>query len=89
MCCWAITLQSYNFTVKHNLGKLHVVPDTLSLLHAFERHHVMAEFKLPPICINVPYDLALQTAVPPDHIKYLQRDLVTFNWWAAIANNLT
>ena len=58
------TIQSYDFRVKHEPGKLHVVPDTLSRLFAFERHHEMAKFKLAPICINVPDDPALQTAVP-------------------------
>ena len=29
---WAIALQSFDFTVEHKPGKLHVVPDTLSRL---------------------------------------------------------
>ena len=29
---WAIALQSFDFTVEHKPGKLHVVPDTLSPL---------------------------------------------------------
>ena len=29
VCRWAIALQSYDFTVKHKPGRLHVVPDTL------------------------------------------------------------
>ena len=70
------TIQSYDFRVKHEPGKLHVVPDTLSRLFAFERHHEMAKFKLAPICINVPDDPALQTAVLPGHIKYPQKNLM-------------
>ena len=34
---WAIALQSYDFTVVHKPGKLHVIPDTLSQLFAFEK----------------------------------------------------
>ncbi|CAB1103188.1 unnamed protein product [Ectocarpus sp. CCAP 1310/34] len=32
---WAIALQSFDFTVKHKPGKLHVVPDTSSRLFVF------------------------------------------------------
>ena len=33
---WAIALQSFDFTVRHKPGRLHVVPDTLSRLFAFD-----------------------------------------------------
>ena len=60
---WAIALQSYDFTVRHKPGKLHVVPDTLSRLFAFEQQEEMTEPKLAPICRNVPEDPALRTGV--------------------------
>ena len=63
LCRWAISLQSYDFTVKYKPGKLHIVPDTLPRLFAFERHDEMT-FKLVSTCRNIPDDPALQTAVP-------------------------
>ena len=61
---WAIALQSYDFTVKHKPGKLHVLPDTLSRLFAFEQQEEITEPKLVPICRNVPEDPALRTGIP-------------------------
>ena len=63
----AIALQSYDFTVVHKPGKLHVNPDTLSRLFAFEKQQE-TEIKpiLTPICRNVPDDPALQ-AHKPNH----------------------
>ena len=34
---WAIALQTYDFTVDHKPGKLHIIPDTLSRLFNFKR----------------------------------------------------
>ena len=59
---WATALQSYDFTVKHKPGKLHVVPDTLSRLFAFQQE--MTEPKLTPICRNVPDDPASRAGIP-------------------------
>ena len=87
LCRWAIALQSCDFTVKHKPEKLHVVPDTLSLF--LLEHHEMAEFELAPICRDIPDDPAQQRAVPPGHIKYPQRNSMTFNRSAAIANYFT
>ena len=39
---WAIALQSYDFIVQHNPGKLDVVPDTLSRMFAFEHQQEIA-----------------------------------------------
>ena len=61
---WAIALQSYNFTVQHTPGKLHVVMDTLSRMFAFEHQQEMAEPSLAPICRNVPDNPRLHTALP-------------------------
>ena len=62
---WAIALQSYDFTVQHKPGKLHVVPDKLSRMFAFEHHQEIALPSLAPICRNVPHDPKLQTARTP------------------------
>ena len=61
---WAIALQSYDFTVQHKPGKLHVVPDTLSRMFAFEHQQEIAEPSLAPICRNVPDNPRLHTALP-------------------------
>ena len=57
---WAIALQSYDFPVQHKPGKLHVVPNTLSRMFAFEHKQEMALASLAPICRNVPDDPKLQ-----------------------------
>ena len=62
---WAIALQSYDFPVQHKPGKLHVVPDTLSRMFAFEHQQEIALLSLTPICRNVPDDPKFQTARPP------------------------
>lgn len=62
---WAIALQSFDFTVQHKPGKLHVVPDTLSRMFAFEHQQEIAEPTLAPICRNVPDNPRLHTALPP------------------------
>lgn len=60
---WAIALQPYEFIARHKPRKLHVTPDTLSRLFAFDRQQE-AGIKplLTPICRNVPESPALQTA---------------------------
>ena len=62
---WAIALQSFDFTVQHKPGKLHVVPDTLPRMFAFEHQQEVAVPSLAPICRNVPDDPKLQTARLP------------------------
>ena len=62
---WAIALQSFDFTVQHKPGKLHVVPDTLSQMFAFEHQQKVAVPSLAPICRNVPDDPKLRTARAP------------------------
>ena len=62
---WAIALQSFDFTVQHKPGKLHVVPDTLSRMFAFEHQQEVDAPSLAPICRNVPDDPRLQTARVP------------------------
>ena len=59
---WAIALQSFDFSVQHKPGKLHVVPDTLSRLFFFENEQDRGLRSLAPICRNVPDDPRLQTA---------------------------
>ena len=68
---WPIALQSFDFTVQHKPGKLHVVPDTISQMFAFEHQQEVAVPSLVPICRNVEDDPKLQTArVPrPYHIS--------------------
>lgn len=61
---WAIALQSFDFTVQHKPGRLHVVPDTLSRLFAFEHQQEFAEPILAPICRNVPENPELHTTTP-------------------------
>lgn len=61
---WAIALQSFDFSVQHKPGKLHVVPDTLSRLFVFENEQDRLMSTLTPICRNVPDDPKLQTAIP-------------------------
>ena len=61
---WAIAMQSFDFTVQHKPGKLHVVPDTLSRLFAFANEQERLVPSLAPICRNVPDDPNLQTAIP-------------------------
>ena len=61
---WAIALQSFDFTVRHKLGRLHVVPDTLSRLFAFDYQQQLEAPQLAPICRNVPEDTALHSQVP-------------------------
>ena len=64
---WAIALRSYDFTVVHKPGRLHIIPDTLSRLFAFEKQQE-TEIKpmLTPICRYVPDNPALQ-AQKPNH----------------------
>ena len=62
---WAIALQSFDFTVQHKPGKLHVVPDTLSRMFACEHQQEIAVPSLAPICRNVPDEPELQTARTP------------------------
>ena len=65
---WAIALQSFDFTAQHKSGKLHVVPDTLSRMFAFEHQKEVAVPSLALICRNVPDDPELKTArVPRPH----------------------
>ena len=61
---WSIGLQSFDFTVKHKPGKLHVVPDTLSRLFVFENEQDRLTHSLAPICRNVPDDPKLHTSIP-------------------------
>ena len=61
---WAIALQSFDFTVKHKPGKLHVVPDTLSRLFLFENEQELTAKTLAPICRNVPDDSASRNSMP-------------------------
>lgn len=61
---WSIGLQSFDFTVKHKPGKLHVVPDTLSRLFVFENEQDRLTHSLAPICRNVPDDPTLHTSAP-------------------------
>ena len=61
---WAIALQSFDFTVRHKPGRLHVVPDTLSRLFAFDHQQQLDAPQLTPICRNVPEDPALHSNVP-------------------------
>ena len=56
---WAIALQSYAFTVEHKLGKLSIIPDTLSRLFNFEHSEMRVAPHLAPICRNVPDNPAL------------------------------
>ena len=51
---WAIVLQSYDFTVEHKLGKLNIIPDTLSRLFNLEHSEMRVAPPLAPICRNVP-----------------------------------
>ena len=51
---WAITLQSYDFTVEHKTGKLNIIPDTLSRLFNFEHSEMRVTSRLAPICRNLP-----------------------------------
>ena len=62
---WAIALQSFDFTVHHKPGKLHVVPDKTSRMFAFEHQQEVAVSSLAPICRSVPDDPKLQTARVP------------------------
>ena len=62
---WAIALQSFDFTVLHKPGRLHVVPDTLSRLFAFSHQQALETPQLAPICRNVPEDPTLRANVPP------------------------
>ena len=61
---WAIALRSFDFTVRHKPGRLHVVPDTLSRLFAFDHQQQLDAPQLAPICRNVPEDPALHSNVP-------------------------
>ena len=61
---WAIALQSFDFTVRHKPGRLHVVPDTLSRLFAFDHQQQLDAPQLAPICRNVPEDPAMHSNVP-------------------------
>ena len=61
---WAIALQSFDFTVRHKPGRLHVVPDTLSRLFAFDHQQQLDAPQLTPICRNVPEDPAMHSNVP-------------------------
>ena len=61
---WAIALQSFDFTVRHKPGRLHVVPDTLSRLFAFDHQQQLDTPQLTPICRNVPEDPAMHSNVP-------------------------
>ena len=56
---WAIALQSYDFTVEHEPGKLNIIPDTLSRLFNFEHSEIWVAPTLAPICRNVPVNPAL------------------------------
>lgn len=40
LTCWPVALQSYNFTVEHMPGKLHVIPDSLSRVFKFEADEI-------------------------------------------------
>ena len=62
---WAIALQYFDITVQHKPGKLHVVPDTLSRMFAFEHQQEVAVPSLAPICRNIPDDPKLQSARVP------------------------
>ena len=62
---WAIASQSFDFTFPHKPGKLHIVPDTLSGMFAFEYQQKVPVSSLAPICHNVPDYLKLQTARVP------------------------
>ena len=61
---WAVALQSFDFTVRHKPGRLHVFPDPLSRLFAFSRQQELETPQLAPICRNVPEDPALHANVP-------------------------
>ena len=64
---WAISLQSYDFTVQHRPGKQNVMPDMLSRLVAFEDREILrAPLALAPICRNVPENPALHGVSPRD-----------------------
>lgn len=88
---WVIALQSFGFTVKHEPGKLHVVPDALDKprLCAFEQQEEMEEPKLAPICRNVPDDPAFRMGIPCrayqvsadklDELKPVRSDRELFN----------
>ena len=56
---WAITLQSYDFTVEHKSGKFNIIPDNLSRLFNFEHSEMRVALRLAPICRNVPDTPAL------------------------------
>ena len=62
---WATALQSFDVTVQHKPGKLHVVRDKFSRMFAFEHQRERAGPCLAPICRNVPDDPELQTARAP------------------------
>ena len=58
---WAIAIQSFDLTVQHKPGKLHVIPDKLSRMFAFEHQQEVAAPSLGPICRNVPDNPKQQT----------------------------
>lgn len=60
---WAIALQSFDFTVQHKPGRLHVIPDTLSRLFTFEKKEDDLAPTLAPICRNVPADTNTHTPI--------------------------
>ena len=61
---WAISLQSFDFTVQHQPGRFNVIPDMLSRLVAFVQQELQrAPAALALICRNVPDNPALHGGV--------------------------
>ena len=68
---WAIALQSFDFTVEHKPGKLHVVPDTLSRLFGeIPEDTTQGKTSLPDVLPPKPRLASICRDVPQDGLPY-------------------
>lgn len=60
---WAIALQSFDFTLQHKPGRLHVIPDTLSGLFMFEKKENVLALTLAPVCRKIAAYAGIHTPI--------------------------